>query len=242
MMFKVITSAERHTSDRGWIHSEFSLSYSDYDDPSNAHFGCLLVHNDNTLKPLEGFKSHPHHDLELVSYIISGTLRHTDDLGNETDLEAGSVQVMSAGTGVKHAEMNPSMHEPVRFIQMWFLPDSRMTSPAWQSRKYGKEQQSNNLLHVVSGAHQDGEDILPIHQDVNVYLSRLDPKEVVDYATRNERRTHIFVMSGCVEIRCEERQITLSSGDAVRMKQQVEISIRGTGNGEPAEFILIDMP
>lgn len=79
-MIKVVTSEERHTSDRGWIHSEFSFSFADYDDPSNAHFGCLLAHNENTLMPQEGFKKHPHHDLELVSYVISGTLKHTDSM------------------------------------------------------------------------------------------------------------------------------------------------------------------
>ena len=98
-MIKIVTSVERHTSEKGWIHSEFSFSFADYDDPSNSHFGCLLALNDNQLQPQEGFKKHPHHDLEIVSLVISGTLQHEDDLGNQHVLEAGTVQVMSAGTG-----------------------------------------------------------------------------------------------------------------------------------------------
>lgn len=133
-MIKIITSAERHTSNREWIHSEFSFSFADYDDPSNAHFGALLAHNDNELKPKQGMEEHPHHDLEIITYVISGVLNHQDDLGNHAELQAGSVQVMSAGTGINHSETNSSEADNVRFLQMWLLPDRPGVAPAWDAK------------------------------------------------------------------------------------------------------------
>lgn len=139
-MIKVVTSEERHTSYKGPIHSELSFSFSDYDDPSNAHFGCLLALNDNVVAPGEGINAHSHHDLEIVTYIVSGTLRHWDDTGNTKDLETGSLQIMSAGIGISHSENNPSEQYPLRFIQMWFLPSQRDLLPAWDSRYYTQEE------------------------------------------------------------------------------------------------------
>lgn len=148
-MIKVVTAEERHTSDKGAIHSEFSFSFADYDDPSNAHFGCLLALNDNVVQPGQGLAPHPHHDLEIVTYVVSGTLRHEDDLGNRQDLAAGSVQVMSAGAGIRHAESNPSPTEPVRFIQMWFLPVQRNLRPAWDSRWFPWQEREGLLKPVI---------------------------------------------------------------------------------------------
>ncbi|MBP2002470.1 redox-sensitive bicupin YhaK (pirin superfamily) [Paenibacillus shirakamiensis] len=239
-MIKVITSDERHTSDRGWIHSEFSFSFSDYEDPSNAHFGCLLAHNENILKPKQGFKKHPHHDLEIVSYVVSGTLNHTDDLGNTQELKAGTVQVMSAGTGVVHEENNPSSEEEVRFIQMWFLPDKPSELPYWQSRSFEKQDHLNALLPIVSGRGE--ESTLPINQELTVYLSTLETGNEVSLPHRENRRSHVFIISGHIEITCGDEKLTLNPGDATRIKKSCDLLIRGIGSECPAEFILIDMP
>lgn len=150
-MIKVVTAAERHTSNREWIHSEFSFSFADYDDPSNAHFGALLAHNDNELKPEQGMHEHPHHNLEIITYVVSGVLKHQDDLGNHADLQAGSVQLMSAGTGINHSETNPSDHVDVRFLQIWLLPDRPGKTPKWDARFFPAELKLNHLLPVASG-------------------------------------------------------------------------------------------
>ncbi|MGC5776125.1 pirin family protein [Paenibacillus pabuli] len=241
-MIKVVTSEERHTSDRGWIHSEFSFSFADYDDPSNAHFGCLLAHNDNTLMPQEGFKRHPHHDLEIVSYVISGTLKHTDSMGTEQLLEPGTVQVMSAGTGVEHSETNPSEEEPVRFLQMWFLPSQRMLKPSYTHRRVEGQDHLNRLCPIVSG--QEGEaseGALPISQDVTCYLSQLESGKKLMYPQHEDRRTHLFLMSGHIEIVCSDGSFNLKPGDAARIRKSCDLQITATGS-EPAEFVLVDLP
>lgn len=241
-MIKVVTSEERHTSDRGWIHSEFSFSFADYDDPSNAHFGCLLAHNDNTLMPQEGFKKHPHHDLELVSYVISGTLKHTDSMGTEQLLEPGTVQVMSAGTGVEHSETNPSADEPVRFLQMWFLPSERMLKPSYTNRRIEPQEYLNRLCPIVSGQGGEGsEGALPISQDVTCYLSHLESGKKLMYPQHEDRRTHLFLISGHVEIHCSDGNFNLKPGDAARIRKSCDLQITST-DSEPAEFVLVDLP
>ncbi|WP_091019340.1 pirin family protein [Paenibacillus amylolyticus] len=241
-MIKVVTSEERHTSDRGWIHSEFSFSFADYDDPSNAHFGCLLAHNENTLMPQEGFKKHPHHDLELVSYVISGTLKHTDSMGTEQLLEPGTVQVMSAGTGVEHSETNPSADEPVRFLQMWFLPSERMLKPSYMNRRIEPQEHLNRLCPVVSGQGGEGsEGALPISQDVTCYFSHLESGKKLMYPQHEDRRTHLFLISGHVEIHCSDGNFNLKPGDAARIRKSCDLQITST-DSEPAEFVLVDLP
>nr|WP_154896722.1 pirin family protein [Paenibacillus xylanexedens] len=241
-MIKVVTSEERHTSDRGWIHSEFSFSFADYDDPSNAHFGCLLAHNDNTLMPQEGFKRHPHHDLEIVSYVISGRLKHTDSMGTEQVLEPGTVQVMSAGTGVEHSETNPSEDEPVRFLQMWFLPSQRMLKPSYTNRQYDPQEQLNRLCPVVSGQGGEGaEGALPIAQDVTCYLTQLESGKKIMYPQHEDRRTHLFLISGHVDIACADGNFNLKPGDAARIRKSCDLQITSTGS-EVAEFVLVDLP
>ncbi|MBY0220085.1 pirin family protein [Paenibacillus illinoisensis] len=241
-MIKVVTSEERHTSDRGWIHSEFSFSFADYDDPSNAHFGCLLAHNDNTLMPQEGFKRHPHHDLEIVSYVISGRLKHTDSMGTEQILEPGTVQVMSAGTGVEHSETNPSEDEPVRFLQMWFLPSQRMLKPSYTNRQFDPQEQLNRLCPVVSGQGVEGaEGALPIAQDVTCYLTQLESGKKIMYPQHEDRRTHFFLISGHVDITCADGNFNLKPGDAARIRKSCDLQITSTGS-EVAEFVLVDLP
>ncbi|MGF9700530.1 pirin family protein [Paenibacillus sp. MABNR03] len=241
-MIKVVTSEERHTSDRGWIHSEFSFSFADYDDPSNAHFGCLLAHNDNTLMPQEGFKRHPHHDLEIVSYVISGKLKHTDSMGTEQVLEPGTVQVMSAGTGVEHSETNPSEDEPVRFLQMWFLPSQRMLKPSYTNQRFEQQAQLNRLCPIVSGQGGEGaEGALHISQDVTCYLTQLESGKKIMYPQHEDRRTHFFLISGHVEITCADGNFNLKPGDAARIRKSCDLQIMSTGS-ESAEFVLVDLP
>lgn len=239
-MIKVITSDERHTSDRGWITSEFSFSFSEYEDPSNAHFGCLLAHNENILKPEQGFKRHPHHDLEIVSYVVSGTLAYRDDMGNSHELRPGDVQVMSAGTGVEHEEKNPSSEEEVRYIQMWFLPDQRSESPTWRTLSFNTEDRLNKLLPVVSGDGTEGK--LPINQEVTIYLSTLEEGHEVSLPHRDERRTHVFLIDGNIDLKCGDEQLSLNPGDATRIKKSSDLAFKGTGSSGPAELLIVDMP
>lgn len=239
-MIKVVTAEERHTSIKGAIHSEFSFSFSDYDDPSNAHFGCLLALNDNVVQPGQGLASHPHHDLEIVTYVVSGTLRHKDDLGNTQDLTAGSVQVMSAGAGIRHSEGNPSSTEPVRFIQMWFLPAERNLQPAWASRWFPRQEREGLLKPVA--AEQARGDCLRINQDVQLFIPILPTGEELTIPSRGERRTHVFMLSGHIGLYCGRQKFSLRPGDAARVRNAEGLTIRSIGSEEAAEFILIDLP
>ncbi|MFF2912748.1 pirin family protein [Paenibacillus sp. NPDC057934] len=239
-MIKVITSAERHTSNREWIHSEFSFSFADYDDPSNAHFGALLAHNDNELKPQQGMHEHPHHNLEIITYVVSGVLSHEDDLGNQIDLHAGTVQIMSAGTGINHSEKNQSQSSNVRFLQIWLLPNQRGLSPRWDAKFYPREHRLNKLLPVASETGEDG--ALKFNENATIYLSVLETNRELHYPQQEHRRTHIFVISGNVEISCSDGSFDLRTGDAARIRKSCEMTIRGTGSDGAAELILIDLP
>lgn len=240
-MIKVVTSAERHTSEKGWIHSEFSFSFADYDDPSNSHFGCLLAHNDNCLSPLQGFKKHPHHDLEIVSYVISGTLEHNDSLGNAQRLPAGTVQVMSAGTGIEHAEMNPSEDEPVRFMQMWFLPSEPGHRPSWMSLPLTREERLNKLAPAVTGR-TEGQEGIRIHSDISLYIPILETGQEIVFDQQEERRTYLFLISGHLEIGCNDGTFQLEPGDAARIRNNCDLHIKGTSSDGDAEFVLVDLP
>ncbi|WHX48422.1 pirin family protein [Paenibacillus woosongensis] len=239
-MIKVVTAEERHTSDKGAIHSEFSFSFADYDDPSNAHFGCLLALNDNVVQPGQGLAPHPHHDLEIVTYVVSGTLRHEDDLGNRQDLAAGSVQVMSAGAGIRHAESNPSPTEPVRFIQMWFLPVQRNLRPAWDSRWFPWQEREGLLKPVIEPGGSGGS--LRMNQDVRLFIPNLQTGEELVIPFGRERRTHLFMLAGHIDLYCGKQKFPLRPGDAARIRNAEELSVCSTGSEEAAEFILIDLP
>lgn len=239
-MIKVITSAERHTSNREWIHSEFSFSFADYDDPSNAHFGCLLAHNENELRPLQGMHRHPHHDLEIITYVISGTLRHEDSLDNKADLQAGSVQVMSAGSGIRHSETNPSETENVRFLQMWLLPDQAGLPPKWDARYFPPEFRKNTWLQVASESGEEG--VLEVRENVGIYLTALDTGTELEYPKTAGRRAHIFLISGHAELTTTEGQFQLSPGDAARIRDVGGLKVKGTDSEGEAELILLDLP
>jgi redox-sensitive bicupin YhaK (pirin superfamily) len=240
IMIKVITSAERHTSNREWIHSEFSFSFADYDDPSNAHFGALLAHNDNELKSQQGMHEHPHHNLEIITYVVSGVLSHEDDLGNQTDLQAGTVQIMSAGTGLNHSEKNNSLSGNVRFLQIWLLPNKRGLAPRWDAKFYPREHRLNRLLPVASGTGEDG--ALRINENATLFLSVLETNRELLYPQEEDRRTHIFLISGNVEISCSDGSFNLRPGDAARIRKSCEMTIKGTSSEGEAELLLIDLP
>lgn len=237
-MIKVVTSEERHTVKQGPVQSEFSFSFADYDDPGNAHFGCLLVLNDHTLAPGKKLSAHPHHDLEILTYVISGALGHGDDSGQARILKEGSFQVLSAGTGIMHEEYNSSEEEPVRYLQLWFLPERRSLPPTREDILIPREARVGGMEPVVTG--KGGRGPLKVQQDVDVYIPVLLDDKEISFPTRN-RRQHLFVISGHVEFSCGSQQFTLGPGDAARIQREEDLSFRKTGE-EPVEVMIIDMP
>ncbi|WP_157739502.1 pirin family protein [Paenibacillus physcomitrellae] len=239
-MIKKQTSAERHTSDLGSIQSEYSFSFSEYEDTGNEHFGCMLVHNDSTLLPEHYGKDWPNHDLEIVTMVIEGKVRYTDSLGIAADLPEGTIHVLTSGTGVTHSESNPSDREPARYLQFWFLPVKQGLEPRAQSLTLQNEQRFNQLFPAVSGRGEDPYS-LPIAQDLTLYTSILETSKQLDIAAR-DRRTYIFVVSGNVEVECGEEVMDLQQGDSLRIREPLPINITGMSSGGWAELLVVDMP
>ncbi|WP_248925627.1 pirin family protein [Paenibacillus hamazuiensis] len=232
-MMQIIRSTERHTNDHGWLLSKFSFSFADYYDPSNRNFGALRVFNDDVIQPGTGFGMHPHADMEIMTYVIDGTLEHKDSLGNTGVIEAGEVQRMTAGTGIYHSEYNHSKTEPLRLLQLWFLPKHKDLEPSWEQKRFSKEQQAGKLLPVISGEPQG--EALSIHQDLSVYLSSLENGQSVAHKQAEQRRMYVFVIKGSLTLGGGER---LDNGDTARIQNVTELIL--TAN-EPTEFMLIDM-
>jgi redox-sensitive bicupin YhaK (pirin superfamily) len=149
-MIKIIRSDERHHANFGWLDTHWHFSFDSYYDPENTNWGALRVFNDDTVEPGQGFGTHPHRDMEIVTYVLSGELEHQDSHGHRGVVHPGEVQVMSAGTGIMHSEYNHSKENPVHFIQLWILPRTQGLKPRWEQRRFSRNERAGKLLPVVS--------------------------------------------------------------------------------------------
>lgn len=231
---RIIRAAERFQADHGWLTSRFSFSFAEYYDRHNMQFGPLRVFNDDIVQPETGFGKHPHAEMEIVSYVISGELAHQDSTGNREVLRAGELQRMSAGTGVYHSEFNNSETQPVHFLQLWFLPDTSGLTPSYEQKGFPREAKIGNLLPVVSN--QPDQDTLFIHQDLTIYLSILQSGMNLKYNAEPGRRTYLFVIDGSLKVNQTE---TMHPGDAARIEDLSEFAFE---TDSEAEFMLIDLP
>ena len=238
-MIKIMTAAERHTSHKEWINSEYSFSFADYDDPHNAHFGCLLAHNDHVLKPGGVCDQEMHRDLEIVNVVLDGTILYEDDMGSQR-LESGSVQVVSTGQGLTHRERNESDTEEAHFIQMWFLPDRPDITSARYVESFPRDMRYNRLTPIVGGG--NGEGALPIAHDLIVYGSVMDTGVEFNYLLAEGRRMHVYLIKGNLQISSEDGDFVLNPGDAARIKECEEVNFKAISSEGEAEFIVIDMP
>jgi redox-sensitive bicupin YhaK (pirin superfamily) len=195
----------------GWLDSRHSFSFGGHRDPTNTHHGLLLVSNDDRVAPATGFSTHPHRDMEIVTWVLSGRLEHKDSQGNRGELYPGLAQRMSAGTGIWHSEMNPSREEAVHFVQMWVLPDAEGVNPGYEQLDINGELDKGGLHPIASGAGHDG--AISIRQSGAVlWGGRLKAGEVV--AVPAGRHAHLFVASGDVGL---EEASRLGEGDAARL-------------------------
>lgn len=232
-MIHIIPSEKRYTAEHGWLTTRHSFSFAEYYDPNNLHFGVLRVFNDDIVQPGKGFDMHPHADMEIVTYVIDGVLEHQDSMGNRGLIHAGELQRMTAGTGVFHSEYNPSREQPVHLLQIWFFPDRRGLTPSWEQTSFPPEAQLNRLLPVVSGTPREG--ALSIHQDVTVYLSRLDAGRSLTHEQEEGRLMYLFLIEGRVKL---DGQHDMKAGDTARITDLTRISIEAE---EDAHFMLMDL-
>jgi quercetin 2,3-dioxygenase len=226
-----IPSAQRHHADFGWLSTRWHFSFDSYYDPQNVSWGPLRVFNDDVVQPGQGFGTHGHRDMEIVSIVLDGALEHADSIGTRQVLKAGEVQVMSAGSGIRHSEYNASPTETVHFLQFWIMPRNTGLTPRWEQRAF--EAREDKLLPVVSSGNIPG--TLTIDQDAVIYLSRLTAGKTLTHEAKPGRKAYLFVMEGALHVNGQP----LSTGDQARMDNEPLLHF-ATGDG--AHFLLIDLP
>lgn len=234
-MIKIARADEHYRSKQDWLDTTHHFSFGEYFDPNKMNFGPLRVFNDDTILPGKGFDFHQHKDMEIVTYVIDGTLEHKDSLGNIGVVESGEVQRMSAGTGVMHSEYNGSKTDFVRLLQVWIFPEKKNIIPSWEQKKFSKEERLNKLLLVVSPDNTMTEKSLHIHQDVYFFVSSLSEGGMVERKLDLSRKAYLFVIDGKIELNGN----IMKTRDAARIENEKSVSIEAV---IPAELLLIDLP
>ncbi len=225
-------SAERGYAHHGWLESWHSFSFADYRDPEHVHFGPLRVINEDIVQPNTGFGTHGHRDMEILTYVLSGTLRHRDSMGHGEDIRYGEVQVMSAGTGVQHSEVNPSPDEAVHLLQIWIIPDRQDLAPGYQQKLFP---QADKLARWCLLASPDaGQGSLLIHQDARVSAARLDGAETLDYPIAAGRKIYLHVARGGLQVNGH----ALAAGDALMYEDEEKVELSAA---KEAEVLLFDL-
>jgi quercetin 2,3-dioxygenase len=230
-IFSIQRSGDRYFADHGWLKTYLSFSFADYYDPRNLNWGALRVFNDDRIAPGQGFPTHPHRDMEILTYVLDGELEHKDSMGNRGVVGAGSVQYMSAGTGVAHSEFNHSREKPLHLVQMWVLPSAPKMKPAYGQREFTTQDRLNRWLLVASG--ESGNDApVQLGQSASFYVARLE-SAAIGHDLAADRFGFFFVADGTIKVNGE----SLESGDAVRMAGAQRLDASGSG-----EIVLWDLP
>lgn len=232
-MITVIRSQERHHADMGWLSTYWHFSFADYYDPANMNWGALRVFNDDVVRPAQGFGSHSHRDMEIVTLVLEGELEHRDNQGNIGVVHPGEVQGMSAGTGIVHSEHNHSTDHPVHFIQLWIIPRTQGLPPRWEQRQFTLEDRSAKLLPVVSEG--DIPETLTIDQDATIYVSALRAGQAVSHTSRADRWAYLFVIEGSLTLNGS----LLAAGDQARIANEPVLALKAE---QDTEVILLDLP
>src|SRR3972149_207611 len=192
-MKQIIRSKDRYHHEMEWLSTYWHFSFDHYYDPANLSFGPLRVFNDDVIQPGTGFPPHSHRDMEIITYVLEGELEQQDNRGNRGRVHPGEIQVMSAGTGITHAEYNPSKSDLLHLLQIWVLPRPRSLKPRWEQRTSTRAERQGRPPPVVSGA---ADDTLRIDQDAIIYIAALDPGQSATHPLAQGRRAYAFVISG----------------------------------------------
>jgi redox-sensitive bicupin YhaK (pirin superfamily) len=211
----------------GWLDSHFHFSFAEYRNPNNIQFGILRVLNDDTVQPQMGFPTHPHRDMEIISYVVKGTLAHKDSMGNKSSIIRGQAQYMSAGTGVTHSEYNGGEDE-LRFMQMWIIPNKKGYPPNYGDQKFVWEERIDKWLPIATG-YENTENTAPIkiHADANVYAAYLSAESTIDFQLSNNRQAYLVLLEGDAKI----ENIEMTERDALEIiGQSVTITTNKGGH------------
>jgi redox-sensitive bicupin YhaK (pirin superfamily) len=232
-MITVRRDREIHDVDGGWFRARWHFSFDTYRDPENDEFGAMRVFNDDRLIPGAIWPLHPHRDVEGLTYVVEGTFGHEDNVGGPFGpLPAGSVQRMTLGSGALHSERNASDTEPMRFIQIWILPDTPSLRPEVEQRVFTTEDRTDRLREVIGPA---GGEVVKVHQDASVYVARFNPGVEVGHLIGTGRGAYLYLISGAATVAGHE----MATGDAVKVTDEPELVIEATAI---SELILVDVP
>jgi redox-sensitive bicupin YhaK (pirin superfamily) len=231
-MIKVRPASERGHADHGWLNSYHTFSFADYYDPQHMGFRALRVINEDRVEPARGFGKHPHRDMEIISYVLEGSLEHRDSLGTGSVIRPGDVQRMSAGSGVTHSEFNGSPTEPVHFLQIWLLPERQGIPPSYEQKTFTPEAQRGRLLLVASPDGRDGS--LVIHTDARLYAGRLEASDRVELPLAQGRHGWVQVARGQVQLNGKD----LSSGDGAAVSDEAAVQLTASA---PSEVLVFDL-
>jgi redox-sensitive bicupin YhaK (pirin superfamily) len=231
-MIRLRKSADRGHLNHGWLDTHHSFSFGDYYDPSQMGFRSLRVMNEDLVQAGQGFGMHPHRDMEIVTYVLEGALEHRDSMGNGSILRPGEFQRMTAGTGIRHSEFNPSATEPVHLYQIWLLPERNGLAPGYEQKAFSEEEQRGRWRIVASRDAEDG--ALKIHQDASVSLTRLDHGDSVIREIPKGRHAWLQVLRGKVNVNNQPG----TTGDGFALSDEPNLAV--TAN-EASELMLFDL-
>ena len=249
-MLQIIPDAERYRFQSDWLDTRWHFSFDHYHDPKNISFGPLRVFNDDVIAPGGGFPMHSHREMEIVTYVISGTLEHRDSLGNTGQITPGEIQRMSAGTGIRHSEYNASKTEPLHLVQLWMLPAEERLTPSWEQQRFSLQARTGKLLPIAVPVSSTGprqkpgngkseSSVVHIHQDASIFTSLLRSGDSVRHPLAHGRRAYLFLISGELNVNGKP----LRAGDQARISGESLLQITNSSGGKAtADFLLLDLP
>jgi redox-sensitive bicupin YhaK (pirin superfamily) len=231
-MIAIRPSRERGHADHGWLSSQHSFSFADYRDPKHMGFRALRVINEDRVQPGQGFGTHSHRDMEIVSYVLEGALEHKDSMGTGSVIRPGDVQRMSAGTGVSHSEYNASSTEPVHFLQIWLIPGQAGIQPSYEQKAFPAEHRAGQLRVIASSDARDGS--VTVHTDATVYSGLFERGQSAELNLSAGRHAWVQVARGAVRVQGTD----LVAGDGAALSEETKVRIEGLDSAEVLVFDL----
>ncbi|NCF73048.1 MAG: hypothetical protein GWP67_06035 [Gammaproteobacteria bacterium] len=231
-MIEVIPSETRGSADHGWLQAKHTFSFAEYHNPQRVHFGPLRVINEDRIAPGQGFGTHPHKDMEILTYPISGAIEHKDSMGNGTIISAGEVQRMTAGTGVQHSEFNHSQNDELHLLQVWMFPEKKDLEPGYEQKMFTRDDKLNQLRLIASRDGRNGS--VTVHQHVDLYASVLQEGEALEMGIAAANKLFVQVVSGEITVNGQ----VITGGDGAQITNERELRISSQSE---AEFLVFDM-
>jgi redox-sensitive bicupin YhaK (pirin superfamily) len=228
----VRASEQRGHFNHGWLDTYHTFSFADYHDPEHMHFRALRVINEDVVAPGQGFGTHPHRDMEIITYVLDGALEHRDSLGNGSIIRPGDGQRISAGSGILHSEFNPSPMDPVHLLQIWILPEQKGIEPSYEQKAFSPEDKQGKWKVIAERIPADG--AVTIHQDVKLSVASLEAGGQITYALAKGRHAWIQIARGSVTL----NGTALKQGDGAAVSQETELAITA---GQASEILLFDL-